>query len=128
MTTNHSSDQHIFLRVAIVGALRLKVAKVLSLIANQPSVQDHDDEPEKRQIHIEYVPCVATFDSYENENGESVKYLVKLEQTTNTIGWTERNHYPARLGFCLFERGKESCCSCFPFGLVQAYLQPHHRG
>ena len=79
MTTNHSSDQHIFLRVAIVGALRLKVAKVLSLIANQPSVQDHDDEPEKRQIHIEYVPCVATFDSYENENGESVKYLVKLE-------------------------------------------------
>ena len=31
------------------------------------------------QVTIEYLPCVATFDSYEDENGESVRYLAKLE-------------------------------------------------
>lgn len=79
MSANNTNDRHLFFRVALVGAHRPRVAKVLSLIESQPPIQDHDDEIEKRRIHVEYVPCVATFDSYENEKGDFVKYLMKLE-------------------------------------------------
>ncbi|KAL7464149.1 hypothetical protein ACHAXS_004482 [Conticribra weissflogii] len=30
-------------------------------------------------VNVEYLPCVATFDTYEDENGTTVRYLVKLE-------------------------------------------------
>mmetsp|Transcript_18707 Transcript_18707/g.34735 ORF Transcript_18707/g.34735 Transcript_18707/m.34735 type:complete len:171 (-) Transcript_18707:353-865(-) len=30
-------------------------------------------------VEIEYVPCVASFDSYEDEHGSTVRYLTKLE-------------------------------------------------
>ena len=30
-------------------------------------------------VEIEYLPCVATFDSYEDETGKMIRYLVKLE-------------------------------------------------
>ena len=73
------SDIHIHFRVAIVGGQRQKVAKVFSLIAAQPTLQDGEDEPEQRHLHVEYIPCVASFDSYQNENGQDVKYLEKLE-------------------------------------------------
>lgn len=79
MAGSNNDDEHVHMRVAIIGANRMRVAKVLSLISDQPTLTDRDDEPQKRQIHVDYIPCVATFDSYENENGDSIKYLMKLE-------------------------------------------------
>lgn len=94
-------------RVAIVGAQRQRVAKVMTIL--------HSDESRKRlqvisladtttvkessmtttikddnimnivpkgvpvAIEIEYLPCVATFESYNNDFGISVKYFAKLE-------------------------------------------------
>ena len=64
-------------RIAIVGAQRARVAKVLSLI--------HDDareihcSGERCNVTIEYLPCVAKFDSYENEDGEMIRYLASME-------------------------------------------------
>ena len=73
------SDIKVFYRIGIIGSHRVRVDKVLSLLANQPTLVDYDDEPDKRQIHVEYVPCVATFGSYEGEDGNPVKYLMKIE-------------------------------------------------
>jgi hypothetical protein len=44
--------------------------------ATQIHVQ-HDDE--SCIVHVEYLPCVATFDSYENERGQTIRYLASVE-------------------------------------------------
>ncbi|KAL7528625.1 hypothetical protein ACHAXR_004099 [Thalassiosira sp. AJA248-18] len=86
-------------RVAIIGAQRQRVAKVTALIHADKSlgyvsttsllsfqstvgeVPQNNTLPEgvPTAVEVEYLPCVATFDSYEDEHGESVRYLVKLE-------------------------------------------------
>lgn len=73
------SDAEVHFRIAIVGAQRQRVAKVISILKDLPPLQDLNDEPDSRQIHVEYIPCVATFESYQNENEETVRYLAKLE-------------------------------------------------
>ena len=73
------TDAQVYFRIAIVGAQQQKVAKVVSILNELPPIQDLTNEPNPRQIHIEYIPCVATFDSYQTEKGEIVRYLAKLE-------------------------------------------------
>ena len=94
-------------RVVIIGAQRQRVAKVTTILhadssrsnisidtlvssqstlaGEESGVPDTDtvdiqlpqDVPST--VHIEYVPCVATFDSYEDEHGTNIRYLAKLE-------------------------------------------------
>lgn len=82
-------------RIAIVGAQRQRVAKVIAVIHSDESLSivdtlsisgllslDDTSSPTTlpTQVRIEYLPCVATFDSYENEHdGAEVRYLSKLE-------------------------------------------------
>lgn len=90
-------------RVAIVGAQRQRVARVASIIHEDESLAsvdtfltisgfssvDPSSSPSNTlqqlpsgvppQVKVEYLPCVATFDSYEDENGKMVRYLAKLE-------------------------------------------------
>lgn len=78
-------------RVAIVGAQQIRVAKVTSLLLGNESYTNVaplslmstqiDTLPQgvPPLVEIEYLPCVATFDSYEDEHGAAVRYLVKLE-------------------------------------------------
>jgi len=95
-------------KVAIIGSHRIRVAKVLSLLLtttdNTNDVQasstveptaaplstvtqnnnddDDDDNVQTNAIlrdSVEYIPCVATFDSYENNDGEVIRYLAKIE-------------------------------------------------
>eukprot|EP00986_Skeletonema_menzelii_P017401 scaffold19268_cov148-Skeletonema_menzelii.AAC.8 len=85
-------------RVAIIGAHRQRVARVVAIIHADESLASVDTlaisssvDPSSSQrlqelpsgvppeVMIEYLPCVATFDSYEDDNGESVRYLAKLE-------------------------------------------------
>jgi dual specificity phosphatase 12 len=56
-------------RVAIVGAHAVRVAKVLSLVIEQYG--DQEDE-------VEFLPLVASFGSYEDEDGAAVKYLANV--------------------------------------------------
>ena len=60
------------LRVAIVGANVNRVAKVLSLV-----LQQNDDGTEAAK-DVVFLPIVATFGSYEDENGAQVKYLANV--------------------------------------------------
>lgn len=53
-------------RIAVVGLNRQRVQKVIALI---------DDE---QLQSVEFIPCVAQFDSYETEDGVSTRYLVNL--------------------------------------------------
>ena len=86
-------------RVAVIGAQRQRVAKVtallhadesygsvattslLSLPSTASDIADVDNLPKgvPPTVEIEYLPCVATFDSYEDERGATVRYLAKLE-------------------------------------------------
>lgn len=94
-------------RVAIVGAQRQRVAKVAALLHSDESrkslqtisladtttikessmtttIEDNNTmnivpKGVPVAIEIEYLPCVATFESYNNDYGLSVKYLAKLE-------------------------------------------------
>jgi dual specificity phosphatase 12 len=78
-------------RVAVVGLNHQRVARVISLL-NEPSSKvistihqyqqlSESDLPKEIPLHveIEYLPCVATFDSYPDEMGNNVRYLAKLE-------------------------------------------------
>jgi dual specificity phosphatase 12 len=65
------------MRVAIVGAQRARVAKVISLMTEEDTHIDIPNSEEK--ICVEYLPCVAMFDSYENEQQQQVRYLAKVE-------------------------------------------------
>ena len=90
-------------RVAIVGAQRQRVARVAAIIhadeclaqvdtlLSVSGLPSHQDDPSSSptptqlpigvpsQVNIEYLPCVASFDSYEDEDGNSVRYLSGLE-------------------------------------------------
>ena len=90
-------------RLAIIGAQRQRVAKVPAILhadnsrskisidtlvslkstsGEKSGVPDTDIQLPKgvpSEVHIEYVPCVATFDSYEDEHGTNLRYLAKLE-------------------------------------------------
>ncbi len=80
-----------YFRVAVVGTNKARVNKVLSLLIPDDETSssseslcttflpDFEDEPVQRKITVEYVPCTATFDSYQDENNETVRYLAKLE-------------------------------------------------
>lgn len=52
-----------------------KVVSLLLLDEDDSKVNSNDEGI----INIEYLPCVATFDSYENEQGEKIRYLAKVE-------------------------------------------------
>lgn len=77
------------LRVAIVGAQKGRVQKVVSLMQNQDEniISLHHDSA---WIRVQYLACVATFDSYQNEQGQNVRYLAKVEycgdQPTSSSG------------------------------------------
>lgn len=65
-------------RITIVGAQRARVRKAVSLLLennDDTTVNNSDDVI----INVEYLPCVATFGSYENEQGERIRYLAKVE-------------------------------------------------
>ncbi len=103
MSTETAAVQIPVCRVAIVGAQRQRVARVAAIIHADESLASVDtlaitgsssldpSSPNNTsllqqlptsvppQVKIEYLPCVATFDSYEGEDGESVRYLAKLE-------------------------------------------------
>jgi dual specificity phosphatase 12 len=59
-------------RVLVIGSHKARVAKVASLLHTTERIHHNN-------IHIEYVPCVATFDSYQNEAGEKVRYLASID-------------------------------------------------
>jgi len=89
-------------RILVVGARRDRVTKVVSLLTDEDDDQtpfvpaaiddDHDDNANtaglKRHlleharndhVFVEYLPCVAKFASYQDENGNSVRYLASVD-------------------------------------------------
>jgi uncharacterized protein (UPF0179 family) len=60
-------------RVAVVGAQRPRVARVASML--QSTVVQHN---EHISITVEYLPCIAAFGAYKNDEGAVVKYLANL--------------------------------------------------
>ena len=59
-------------RLLVVGLARPRVAKVMSLL--QVLLEDQCQEG----VALEYLPCVASFDSYEDEHGKNVRYLISV--------------------------------------------------
>ena len=70
-------------RIAVVGSQCQRVAKVITLLGADKyrgCIFARDSSASSPvTIDIEYLPCVATFDSYEDQRGNIVRYLAKLE-------------------------------------------------
>ena len=92
-------------QVVILGAQRIRVAKILSLLqsfkktkcstrqtlrstptpAPPPYNGTHHilsiskENRKEFRVKVEFLPCVATFDSYNNERGEKVRYLSSVQ-------------------------------------------------
>lgn len=77
-------------RIAIVGTQCQRVAKVISLLGAEKyqgyKVSRDSTASSPVTVHVEYLPCVATFDSYEDHQGNSVRYLAKLEYYEQRAG------------------------------------------
>mmetsp|Transcript_16129 Transcript_16129/g.25149 ORF Transcript_16129/g.25149 Transcript_16129/m.25149 type:complete len:400 (-) Transcript_16129:732-1931(-) len=70
------------IRIAVFGKQRARVAKVLSLLSdlNRSQVlQQHASTERPVQVNIEFLACVATFGSYQGEDGKEIRYLAKAE-------------------------------------------------
>ena len=76
--TNMPNKPTIEFRVAVLGANKNRVSKVLSILQDRPPIIDLENEPVQRNIHVEYIPCIASFGGYKNEQDQVVKYLAKM--------------------------------------------------
>jgi dual specificity phosphatase 12 len=78
-------------RIAVIGAQRQRVAKVVSLLLHhhQPDrdgaapfeqlLRQHAHDGSEYHVTIEYLPCVASFGDYKNEEGKTIRYLASVE-------------------------------------------------
>jgi dual specificity phosphatase 12 len=71
-------------RIAVVGSQFQRMAKVIALLGaekyQRSTIISRDSTASSPlTVDIEYLPCVATFDSYEDERGRMVRYLAKME-------------------------------------------------
>lgn len=68
----------------MVGAARPRLAKVMGLLLPLNNTNSNST------VSIEYLPCVATFDSYEDQDGNQVRYLISVNyhgvDGTQTVG------------------------------------------
>ena len=62
-------------RVLVLGAARPRIAKVVSLLL---PLKKTTTTPLLEDVDIDYIPCVATFDSYEGEDGNQIRYLLSV--------------------------------------------------
>jgi dual specificity phosphatase 12 len=62
-------------RLLVVDSARPRLAKVLSLLQEIEEEHPTDDDAD---ISVEYIPCVATFDSYPDGDGNNVRYLASV--------------------------------------------------
>ena len=68
-------------QVAIIGPQRNRIVKVVSLLTDETSTSFNSEGDDNHvSVDIEYLPCVASFDSYVNdETGETIRYLASVE-------------------------------------------------
>jgi dual specificity phosphatase 12 len=59
-------------RIIVLGTMRQRLMKVMSLIGGE-------EDTIEAGISLEYLPCVPVFDSYQNEEGETIRYLVQVD-------------------------------------------------
>jgi dual specificity phosphatase 12 len=62
-------------RIVVMGVHRARVQKVVSLLTEQETDPLFSDN----NVQVEYLPCVAKFDSYEDAQGQAVRYLVSVD-------------------------------------------------
>ena len=78
---NDGLEQCHCIRIAVFGKQRARVAKVLSLLSDLGySGRLHDASTEgTSQVNVEFLACVATFGSYQGDDGNEIRYLAKAE-------------------------------------------------
>jgi dual specificity phosphatase 12 len=99
-TDERSDDEPSFCccRILVVGADRQRVQKAISLIDVEPSLSSLLQQQDRsgggggtpQQLTLEFIPCVAQFDSYERTSNDDddknkktmVRYLVQLKAFT----------------------------------------------
>jgi len=60
-------------RVIVLGSNRARSAKVVGILKEKQADDAHNG------VQIEYLPCVANFGSYQDEQGNDVRYLISVD-------------------------------------------------
>lgn len=103
-------------RIVVMGVHRARVQKVVSLLNEQETDPLFSDN----NVQVEYLPCVAKFDSYEDAQGQAVRYLVSVDY----FGSEGSEKKPGGL-VPLFDKeggevgkGEQKGKACFSFGAI----------
>lgn len=64
-------------RIVVLAANHARVSKILSLLNEMEQTDLY------RDIHIEYLACVPIFDSYQDEAGKQIRYLMRVDYYEN---------------------------------------------
>ena len=80
-----------------MGAHKLRLKKVMSILQEQ-DLQIQKKTFDDKEISVIFLPCVATFDSYEDKSGNNIRYLVSLNYFRDLVSEDadDQNH-PATL-------------------------------
>ncbi|GKY95463.1 hypothetical protein MPSEU_000507900 [Mayamaea pseudoterrestris] len=77
----HPMKQQECCRIVLLGAAKARIVKVYSLIQDDPLSTAYAH----RGVAIQFLPCVASFDSYLEEDGKRIRYLTKVEYFRNGV-------------------------------------------
>lgn len=75
MSTSKIDKETDICRILVLGSHRTRLERVFDLLDGEIAA----DKGNVEKNRIEFLPGVATFDSYEDESGNTVRYLVKID-------------------------------------------------
>lgn len=80
-------------RILVLGSHRARLDRVFSILYEMqrtPHDDEHQQQDDDDDIAIEFLAAVAAFDSYQDESGNKVRYLLKIDYfPTKTISSEE---------------------------------------
>lgn len=65
-------------RIVVMGAHKMPIQRVMSILSDDTDLRETLHGVSDANISIMFLPCVATFDSYQDDNGRDIRYLVSV--------------------------------------------------
>lgn len=83
-------------RIVVLGAQKTPLGKTMSILA-EPDLQQILNQDPATAIDIQFLPCVVTFDSYQDQNGKMIRYLQNVSYHYDLIQASAYSNYPSNI-------------------------------
>ena len=99
MTSKGNNKAQESCRIALVGSHEMRLGKILELLLTEPDMQQlaANDDSETVNVKVAYLPCVAKFDSYPDDNGKQIRYLASVDYHPELLPVPAQNELPSSL-------------------------------